>query len=136
MTTNAVYALVQMAHNFGAAAVIGGPLTAWWWARERPATLTASAWLTALGWTTQGLSGIGFALTSYYSRGELPELAGVALLALYIKIGCVIVGFALTGYYLTAPAPRLERLQRWFWSGLCAVGATALSAAAFLRWFG
>jgi hypothetical protein len=130
------YALVQVAHNFGAAAVVGSPAAAWLWIREQREAPALLAWLTACGWLAQIVSGAGFGLTSYLSRGELPEVTGIALTALYIKVGCAIAGFALTVFYLLAPPQLCEQTQRWIWPGLLAVGSAALSGAAFLRWFG
>lgn len=82
----------------------------------------------------QAASGVGFGLTSYLSRGELPEIAGAALFALYLKIACV--GVALSGYCLVAAAQRRERVRRWIWPSLFSAGVTALSGAAVLRWYG
>lgn len=135
MTADYAYALVQVMHNFGAVAVVGSPAAAWLWARERSIVPKVFAWLTALGWVTQGLSGAGFGLTSYLSRGELPEVTGIALVALYVKITCAVVGLALCVFYLLA-SRRRERAQRELWSSLFFIGVAALSGAAFLRWFG
>ena len=136
MAADTAYALVQVAHNAGAVAVVGSPAAAWLWMREQRGVPTLLAWLTACGWLVQALSGIGFGLTSYLSRGELPEVTGVALFALYVKAGCAITGFALAGFFLLAPLPRREQTQRGIWPSLFVIGITALSGAAFLRWFG
>jgi hypothetical protein len=130
------YALVQVAHNAGAVAVVGSPAAAWLWAREHRLSPPVLAWLTAGGWVLQVLSGVGFAVTSYLSRGELPEVTGVALNALYIKVGCAVAGFALATFYLLAAPQRREQVQRRMWPTLFIVGAAALCSAAFLRWFG
>jgi len=130
------YALVQAAHNFGAVAVVGGPAAAWLWVREQRAVSNVLAWLTAFGWLAQALSGAGFGLTSYVSRGELPEVAGVALLALYVKVGCAVAGFSLAVFYLLVSPQRRAQMQRVIWPGLFIFGCVALTGAAFLRWFG
>jgi hypothetical protein len=130
------YALVQVAHNLGAVAVVGSPAAAWLWVRERREVPALLAWFTTCGWLAQALSGAGFGLTSYLSRGELPEVTGVALFALYLKVGCAITGLALAGFYLLAPLQRREQTQRGLWPTLFVIGVTALCGAAFLRWFG
>ncbi len=136
MAADMAYALVQVAHNLGAVAVVGSPAAAWLWAREQRVVPRLLAWFTASGWLLQALSGVGFGLTSYLSRGELPEITGVALLALYVKIGCVITGFSLAAFYLLRPLRLRQQTPRGFWPSLCAIGISALSGAAFLRWFG
>lgn len=133
---NYTYALVQVAHNFGAAAVVGSPAAAWLWVREQRAVPGILAWLTATGWLAQALSGGGFGLTSYLLHGELPEVTGVALFALNIKVGCAITGLLLAAFYLLAPPRRREKMQHRIWPGLLIAGMTALCGAAFLRWFG
>jgi hypothetical protein len=136
VTANFAYALVQMLHNFGAVAVVGSPAAAWLWAREHRAAPAVLAWLVAAGWLVQALSGTGFAVVSHYSRGELPEVAGVALLALYVKVGCAAGSLGLVAYYLTRSAQSREKIQRWIWASLFAAGVAALSGAAVLRWYG
>jgi hypothetical protein len=136
VAADTAYALVQVAHNFGAVAVVGGPAAAWLWVRERRLSPGLLAWLTACGWLVQALSGIGFGLTSYLSRGELPEVTGVALVALYVKVSCAAVGFILAAFYLVSPPSRQQTMQRAIWPLLLAVGIAALCGAAFLRWFG
>ena len=84
----------------------------------------------------QVLSGASFGLTSFLSRGELPEVTGVALVALYVKVGCAVAGFVLATFFLFAAPERREQTQRWMWPCLLCIGATALCGAAFLRWFG
>jgi len=132
---NIAYALVQLIHNFGAAAVVGVPAAAWLRAHEHREVPAKYAWLTIVGWAMQVTSGIGFGLTTYLSKGELPEIVGVALVALYIKVGCALGGLLLAAYYLKASIVWREHAHGWVWPSLAAAGATALSGAAFLRWF-
>ncbi|HEY5604439.1 MAG TPA: hypothetical protein VIM41_15160 [Gammaproteobacteria bacterium] len=136
MAVDYAYALVQVAHNFGAVAVAGSPAAAWLWVREQRGAPELLAWLTVSGWLVQAMSGVGFGLTTYLSRGELPEVTGLALIALYIKVACAAAGFSLSLFYLLAAPQWRGQSQCWIWPGLCALGITALSAAAFLRWFG
>lgn len=128
---NLIYSAVQVAHNFGAAAVVGGPFTALLWVRQAE-TRRQIAWLVMLGWLTQVLSGAGFGLTSLHFYEKLPEVGGVALGALVIKIICAFTAMGLGGAYL---------LRRWdegrdrFWYLEGGLGVTALIAAGLLRWF-
>ena len=144
-----LYACVQLVHNIGAAAVVGSPAVAWWLVRAnqvpagllgRPGAtalvLRRLAWFTMLAWSIQVASGVGFGATTYYLRHELPELTGVGLSALGIKVACALVSIILAIYYLRStsrwPAQRLTRV----WQCLFVLGLTALISAAFLRWYG
>jgi hypothetical protein len=132
---NLVYTCVQILHNFGAVAVVGSPAAAWWLARDNPSAQGWLAWLLIIGWAAQGASGAGFGMTSYLLKGQLPDVAGVALVALATKVGCVLSGFVIAACYLKTGSrwSPLSRLRMW--QGMLALAGTALSAAAFLRWF-
>jgi hypothetical protein len=86
---NLIYTWVQIVHNFGAVAVIGSPAAALSLSRQNQIVRYKLAWLMLLGWLAQGASGIGFALTSYTMKGALPEVTGIALGALILKVGYV-----------------------------------------------
>lgn len=132
---SATYALVQVAHNFGAVAVVGAPLFVLWPARPVAADLRAPAWMVLFGWLLQGASGAAFGATSYYWYGALPDIHGVAVAALTIKVACALAGIGLAAaLLLERPGKRGDR-NRPLWRWLLAAGATALTAAAFLRWF-
>jgi hypothetical protein len=131
---NLAYALIQVVHNFGAAAVLGGAVFALWPA-SRPEYARRFAWLILAGWGAQILSGGLFGLTSWHYYGETPDLGGVAVAALAIKMAAAITGFLLA-------ALTLMRGREWSRAGvtrtfrsLAALAALALTAAAFLRWF-
>src|SRR5207245_8968278 len=96
---NFIYTLVQLVHNFGAVAVAGSPVVALWFGRENKIALHKLTWLMALGWVAQGASGIGFAVTSYTMKGALPEVEGVELTALALKVGWYLMGVVLSGFY-------------------------------------
>jgi hypothetical protein len=132
---NLVYTCVQILHNFGAVAVVGGPAAAWWLARDNLAAQGRLAWLLVIGWAAQGVSGAGFGMTSYFLKGQLPEISGVALIALVAKMACVTCGFAVGILYLKTASrwPVATRLK--LWQGMLALAGIALTAAAFLRWF-
>ncbi len=131
---NLAYALTQVVHNFGAAAVLGGPVFMLWPA-FRPEDTRSFAWLILVAWGAQIASGGLFGLTSLYYYGETPDLSGIAIAALAVKVAAAIAGFLLAALYLLrGRAWSRVSVMRTFWS-LAALGAVALTAAAFLRWF-
>lgn len=123
---NLAYALTQLVHNFGAVVVLATPLYA---LAVQPGTAArALAWLVLAGWGAQLASGALFGLVSLHYYGQLPDIHGIAVAALALKVGC-----ALLAVLLLALALLRRRAARW--RVLAALGATALAAAAFLRWF-
>ena len=132
---NLVYTSVQILHNFGAVAVVGSPAAAWWFARDNHAAQGRLAWLLVIGWAAQGASGAGFGMTSYFLKGQLPEISGVALIALFAKIICVTCGVALGILYLKTATRWSVAGRMRGWLGMLALAGIALTAAAFLRWF-
>lgn len=128
------YAAIQIAHNFGAVTVVGGPLFALGSAPAGPHE-RALAWLVLAGWTVQVVSGAAFGAASYVWYGQFPDLHGIARLALVIKIACATAGSALIAVHLVAITRKAPIRPRLTWGSLLALGATALTAAAFLRWF-
>ncbi len=132
---NLAYALVQVAHNFGAVAVAGGGLAGWLMQRRGAAPLSALAWLVVAGWAVQAASGAGFGLISLAWYGQFPDLHGIAVAALLVKLGCASAGLILGALLarFSGGWPAVRRALAW--AALAGLGATALSAAAFLRWF-
>jgi hypothetical protein len=131
---NLAYALTQVVHNFGAAAVLGGAVFALW-----PASGLENgrsfAWLILVAWGAQIASGGLFGLTSLYYYGETPDLSRIAMAALTVKVAAAVAGFLLAAFYLLRGRKwDRVRVKRTF-QGLVALGAIALTAAAFLRWF-
>jgi len=129
---NALYSGVQIAHNFGAAAVAGLPVAALWLRPAAPVARRMAA-LTLFAWAVQAASGAGFGTVSYFEEGELPQIHHLALAALCIKIFCAITAILLLSLYFRrrregAPSAAL-------WRGLAGLGTTALTFAAILRWF-
>ncbi|HSJ80268.1 MAG TPA: hypothetical protein VK910_03560 [Thiobacillus sp.] len=131
---NLAYALTQVVHNFGAVAVLGGAVFVLWPA-SRLQDGRKFAWLILVAWGAQIISGGLFGVTSLYYYGETPDLSPIALTALGVKVAAAMTGFLLAAAYL-------NRGKRWgivgvkrSFQGLAALGATALTAAAFLRWF-
>ncbi len=132
---NLAYALVQVAHNFGAVAVVGGALLGRWPLEALPPVRRKLAWLVLFGWVLQGGSGAGFGTISYIYYGRFPDLHHIALAALLLKTVCALGGVVLAAIYLYSQGKRLDYRFERLWNGLIALGVTALSAAAFLRWF-
>lgn len=132
---NVFYTFVQIMHNFGACAVVGGSLLVSWPSRQESKTLQKLAWLVLIGWVVQGMSGAGFGITSYIFHGKFPEISVVARGALLIKVFCTMVGIVLTMAYLKNISAMnvIQTDRRWKWISLYA--SIALIAAAFLRWF-
>ncbi|MBI3772845.1 MAG: hypothetical protein HY272_09125 [Gammaproteobacteria bacterium] len=96
----------------------------------RPLLLTLT-----IAWVVQGASGTTFGITSLYFNGELPDIHGVAITALIIKMACVSIGVTLAFFCLRRSASTVQQVPRMTWPISLTLGATALSAAAFLRWF-
>lgn len=132
---NLLYALVQLAHNFGAVAVAGGALLGRWPVATELARRRPLAWLVLGGWALQGVSGAGFGAISFAYYGQFPDIHGVAVVALLVKMACAVAGFVLAAAWLRHGKRWGARQEERAWSVLILLGATALSAAAFLRWF-
>ena len=130
---NLAYSVVQVAHNFGAVATVGGSIAA---VKFRGVdTRRKLAWLVLCGWGTQAASGALFGAVSYYFYHKFPDISGLALDALGIKMACAATGFLLMAAYLF-------RGERWAittmhraWLLSAALAVTAITSAAFLRWF-
>jgi hypothetical protein len=87
------------------------------------------------GWLTQAASGASFGLVSYYYYHQFPDISGVAIDALGIKMICATLGILLLMVYLALSANWTERRKSRAWIVSCILAITAISAAAFLRWF-
>ena len=141
---NLGYAAIQVAHNFGAVAVVGGPLFALWPMRLAAQAQRRLAALVLAGFIVQAVSGAGFGAVSYYWYGQFPDIHGVAIVALVIKIVCAVIGAVVALVYLVREPPTTGadsagvaavRFQPLLWGVLLTLGVTGLSAAAVLRWF-
>ena len=132
---NLAYALVQLVHNFGAVAVVGGAVAARWLARDAPATQRRLAWLVLGGWLAQAASGASFGAISYHFYGQFPDIHAIARAALLIKLACAASGILLAAAYLQRATDWLPARRDTVWTLLLALGVTALASAAFLRWF-
>jgi hypothetical protein len=131
---NLAYALTQVVHNFGAVGVLGGALFALW-PELRLESSRSFAWLILVAWGAQIASGGAFGLTSLYYYGETPDLSSIALTALAVKVAAAITGFFLAALYLLRGREWGRVSVKRSFMSLAALGAVALTAAAFLRWF-
>lgn len=128
---NLAYAATQIFHNFGAVAVVGGAACAIAWRNTE--VQRKLAWVVLAGWITQAASGATFGAISFAYYGKFPDIHGIAIDALIVKVVCAIMGSTLAARLLFAHPS--ERSRRYAWIALCGLGALALSSAAVLRWF-
>ena len=128
-----VYAIIQLVHNIGASTTFAASgYVALGYAGNRPEHYRILAFWLSFGWLIQVLTGFSFGLASHYLRGEIPDIGGVALIALIVKIISAAVGLLLGLWLWRSPnGPRRGQLFKIEW----ALSITALGAAAFLRWF-
>ena len=128
---NLAYAVTQIVHNFGAVAVVGGAVCALAW---RKATVQRRlSWIVLAGWATQAVSGATFGAISYYYYAKFPDIHGIAVAALIVKMACAALGFTLAAWQLFAHPSAASGRRAWLVS--CGLGVLALSSAAVLRWF-
>jgi hypothetical protein len=126
-------ALIQVIHNMGATAIVGIGFYGVFYTKANPGARLALA--QAIAWMIQGLGGAAFGFTTYWFYGHLPDIHGVAVLALFLKMGCVVLGFLLTISYALWRYQWSPERRCLVWSSSFALGVTALTSAAFLRWF-
>jgi hypothetical protein len=132
---NFIYALIQVIHNFGAATVAGTVASALWLVRGDAAVRHRLAILAAAAWAVQAASGALFGITTFYFEKHLPDIHGIAVGALLIKIFCAVAGFILAVAYAKSDSAWARDRQLLVWRVLLAAGLVALASAAFLRWF-
>jgi hypothetical protein len=132
---NLIYALIQVIHNFGAATVVGTAASALWLVRDNAAVRHRLALLAAAVWAVQAASGALFGITTFYFEGHLPDIHGIAVDALLIKIFCALAGFILAVIYVRSNSGWTWDKQLLAWRVLLLIGMVALGSAAFLRWF-
>ena len=128
---NLAYAATQIVHNFGAVAVVGGAACAL--ARRDALAQRRLAWVVLIGWATQAASGATFGAISFYNYGKFPDIHGIAVVALGVKMSSAALGFFLAAWQLFAHPSASPRRRGWL--VLFGLGVLALSSAAVLRWF-
>lgn len=129
---NLTYTLVQLAHNFGAMAIVG--LSWYGWRNPPAAPVKLAAWI-ALAWAVQIASGAGFGATSVYYYGQFPDIHGVAIVALGIKVAAALAGLVLALIFIGRSSAGADTRTTRVWAIETLLGSAALAAAAFLRWF-
>ena len=130
------YALTQVVHNLGAVGVVAAAAAASWRAAREPGEPHRRlAWLALAGWAVQGASGATFGAISYASYGRFPDIHGIAVAALLLKMACAAAGFSLAGLLLARGSGWSSAARRRCFRSLLVLALTALTAAAFLRWF-
>jgi hypothetical protein len=72
---------------------------------------------------------------SYMGYGTLPDIHGIAVAALYIKMLCATGGVMAAFMFVRYASGWREERCRGAWQLLLVLGVVALTAAAFLRWF-
>ncbi len=132
---NLGYAVVQVVHNFGAVAVVGSAGYALWPGPALARMQKSLARTMLAGWAAQAASGGAFGGVSWLYYGRFPDIHGIAVAALVIKMACAAAGLMLVAIYLYRGAGWSDRAQQTTWRALATLAATALTAAAFLRWF-
>lgn len=132
-TQNLAYTAIQALHNFGAVAVVGGSFAAL--KLRALETRRKLAFLILAGLVAQGASGAAFGAVSYYFYHHFPDISGIALAALFIKIFCVATGTLTMAAYILRSNNWTATTINFVWHTLAALSFTALTGAAFLRWF-
>ena len=132
---NFIYALIQVVHNFGAVTVVATGATALWLVFGNTAVKHRLILLLAWAWGIQVASGMLFGITTFLFEGHLPDIHGIAVAALFIKIFCALGGFVLALSYVQLHSGWTAAKQLLVWRASFTLGVVALSSAAFLRWF-
>lgn len=132
---NLAYALVQVIHNLGAVAVVGGALAGLAPPFRQTAFRRLLAWIVLVGWAVQAVSGAAFGAVSIHFYGRPPDIHTIAMTALFIKMACAATGFSLAALSLLHATRDKAFFRGGVWSVLAALGLVAIIAAAFLRWF-
>ena len=132
---NLIYALIQAGHNLGAVAVVAAPMGALWSLSNMFSHAIRKLIIVGFsGWCLQFVSGIGFGMSSYSFYGEVPQLDGVAYVALVLKLCCAVVSSLAYLYFILKPkSPGTEKISNWII--FLVLATVALMSAAFLRWY-
>ena len=132
---NFIYALIQVIHNFGALSVVATAAAALWLVPNNAVVQHRLALFMAMAWAIQAASGVLFGATTFWFEGHLPDIHGIAVDALLIKIFCALAGFVLAVIYVELNSGWVATRQLLVWRVSFAFAVVALSSAAFLRWF-
>jgi hypothetical protein len=132
---NLIYALIQVVHNLGAATVVGTAAAALWLVRGNAPVQHRLSSLMAVAWATQAVTGVLFGVTTYLYESHLPDIHGIAVDALLIKMFCAVAGFVLAYTCFLKGHGWQQRSQLLAWRISLGFAVVALGSAAFLRWF-
>jgi len=133
--TELVYALVQAVHNLGAVAVVASPAVALGFRGHGGGLERRLAWALLVAWGLQAATGAGFAAASYGLKGQLPEVTGVALYSLAVKLFATVAGFSIAAMLLWVRRLSSPRSRVVAWAVCLGLAVAALLAAAPLRWY-
>ncbi|CAN5516155.1 hypothetical protein BH10PSE16_BH10PSE16_08510 [soil metagenome] len=75
---NLSYAAIQVAHNFGAVAVVGSAACVLWLGPQFSRMRQPLAWIMLAGWAAQVASGAVFGFVSWLYYGRFPAIHGIA----------------------------------------------------------
>ena len=132
---NLIYALIQVLHNLGAVTVVATSASALWLVRGNATVQHRLALLLAVAWAIQMASGALFGITTFLFESHLPDIHGIAVDALAIKVICALSGFVLAVFYPRLNPGLSRDNQLLVWRVSFVLGVVALGSAAFLRWF-
>lgn len=133
---NLTYSVIQAFHNVGAIGVVAAPTVIYLLLGNSDAIVKTNYIAIALAsWLIQVLSGIGFGVTSFSFYGQIPDIDGVALVALVVKVICAMLSMGLY-LYLLLPKSQGLRAHKSVWRILVVASVLPLVSAAFLRWYG
>ena len=97
------------------------------------AVLRKTYLLALAAWLMQIASGDGFGLVSYFVVGELPQISGAALIAVFVKIFCADLSVVLLVARLLGLGQAVP--DKAALGSLAGLASLALFSAAILRWF-
>lgn len=131
---NLAYALIQVAHNLGAVALVALPVFGLW-LRTGPAGAQRIALVLIAVAVAQATTGVFFGAASLYFHGALPDIQGVTVVALWVKVAALGFALAAGAAILAYGSGWSEARSAGTWKLALSAAATALIAAAFLRWY-
>lgn len=132
-TQNLLYAIAQAVHNLGAVATVGGAVGGA--LLRHPPFRRRLARIALAGWVIQAMSGAALGTISWFFEGKLPDIGGVAVSALEVKVVCALIGFIWLSSWLLSGERWSSAARRATWLVVPLLAITALCAAAVLRWY-
>lgn len=127
-----VYSIIQLIHTIDGALILGAPLFLIWYEPTLEKINDVLRFLFLI-WGVQGITGISFGLASLTFYDGLPELSPVGLIAVLVKISCVIIAFTICGWFLYQNR-KWGKINKGSWYILFALALISHIGAAILRW--